>query len=172
MPEKTSLVELRVLAHPLRLRILSLLTGAAMSAAEAARELRETQANVSYHLRRLHEAGLLDVVEEVRIHGGLAKRYRHIPRDTPRWDHDDHEGEQLFASALAGELRRRTTHRLPTGRSAVTDAEVWLDPADWERAVQLANDLGDLLHSAALPPRADDARRVSATIALFEMERS
>ncbi|WP_268815939.1 helix-turn-helix domain-containing protein [Amycolatopsis alkalitolerans] len=39
-----------MLAHPLRLRLLSLLTGASLSAAEAARELGETQANVSYHL--------------------------------------------------------------------------------------------------------------------------
>ncbi|MGC7099437.1 ArsR/SmtB family transcription factor [Amycolatopsis lurida] len=171
MPEKTSLVELRVLAHPLRLRILSLLTGAAMSAAEAARELQVTQANVSYHLRRLHEAGLLEVAEEVRIHGGLAKRYRHVPGNAPRWNHEDHEGEQLFAETLAGELRRRTEDRLPSGRSAVTDAEVWLSPADWERAVELANELGALLHSEACPPGTPETRRVSATIALFEMVR-
>jgi predicted transcriptional regulator len=52
--------------------ILSLLTGIAMSAAEAARELGETQAIVSSHFRRLHDAGLLDVAEEVEIRGGKA----------------------------------------------------------------------------------------------------
>ncbi|AXB44969.1 ArsR/SmtB family transcription factor [Amycolatopsis albispora] len=172
MPEKAPLLELRVLAHPLRLRILSLLTGTAMSAAEAARELNETQANVSYHLRRLHEAGLLEVAEEVRIHGGLAKRYRHVPGRGPAWDHGDREGEQLFAEALAGELRRRTEHRLPSGRSAITDAEVWLSPDDWARAVRLAHELGELLHDAARPPRTPETQRVSATIALFEMTAS
>lgn len=49
--------ELRALAHPLRLRILSLLTGQAMSAAEVARALGCTQANASYHLRLLASVG-------------------------------------------------------------------------------------------------------------------
>ncbi|MGA6168040.1 ArsR/SmtB family transcription factor [Amycolatopsis magusensis] len=172
MSEKAELVGLRVLAHPLRLRILSLLTGTAMSAAEAARELGETQANVSYHLRRLHEAGLLVIAEEVRIQGGLAKRYRHVPGGSPPWDHDDPEAEQLFAATLADELRRRTGSRVPSGRSAITDAEVWLAPADWDRAVEAAHQLGEILHAAARPPRSPGTRRVSATVALFEMSRS
>ena len=56
-------VPLRAFSHPLRLRLLSLLTGTAMSAAEVSRELGTTQANASYHLRRLEAAGLLRVVE-------------------------------------------------------------------------------------------------------------
>lgn len=42
-------IALRALAHPLRLRLLSLLTGAAMSAAQVAREVGGTHANASYH---------------------------------------------------------------------------------------------------------------------------
>ena len=42
---------LRALAHPVRLRILSLLTGADLTAADVARELGITHANASYHLR-------------------------------------------------------------------------------------------------------------------------
>ena len=45
------LSSLRSVAHPLRLRMLSLLTGTAMSAAEVARELEITHANASYHGR-------------------------------------------------------------------------------------------------------------------------
>lgn len=74
---------LRVLAHPLRLRLLSLLTGTARSASEAARELGDSQANISYHLRRLEAAGLVVVAEEVMIRGGRSKRYRH-EADQPR----------------------------------------------------------------------------------------
>ena len=44
---------LRAVAHPVRLRILSLLTGTELSAAEVARELDLTHANASYHLRVL-----------------------------------------------------------------------------------------------------------------------
>jgi DNA-binding transcriptional ArsR family regulator len=170
VPETPALDSLRVLAHPLRLRILSLLTGAAMSAAEAARELGETQANVSYHLRRLHEAGLLDVAEEVQIRGGKAKRYRHDPDSGSHFTHARPEEERLLAAALAGELRRRTEHRLPDRRAALTDAELWVDEATWQQAVEQARELGKVLHQAARPPHSADAIRVSATISLFAMK--
>ncbi|HEX6873862.1 MAG TPA: helix-turn-helix domain-containing protein, partial [Micromonosporaceae bacterium] len=70
--------KLRALAHPIRLRILSLLTGAAMTAAEIARELDLTHANASYHVRQLAEVGQIEVVAEERIRGGVAKRYRYV----------------------------------------------------------------------------------------------
>ena len=58
-PDETS--SLRAMAHPLRLRMLSLLTGAELSAAEVARELGITHANASYHLRVLLDACELEV---------------------------------------------------------------------------------------------------------------
>ena len=48
---------LRSVAHPVRLRILSLVTAEAMSAADVARALDLTHANALYHLRVLHDAG-------------------------------------------------------------------------------------------------------------------
>ena len=48
---------LRAIAHPVRLRMLSVLTGTAMSAADLARTLDLSHANASYHLRRLADAG-------------------------------------------------------------------------------------------------------------------
>ncbi|MFG1817797.1 ArsR/SmtB family transcription factor [Kribbella sp. NPDC049174] len=69
--------DLRAVAHPVRLRILSLLTGSAMSAAEVARELGLTHANASYHLRLLLESGTIVEAGEERIRGGVAKRYRY-----------------------------------------------------------------------------------------------
>ncbi len=63
----------RATAHPLRLQILSLLTGTELSAAEIARELDTTQANASYHLRVLAGAGLLEPAGEEQIRGGVAK---------------------------------------------------------------------------------------------------
>ncbi len=68
---------LRAAAHPVRLRMLSLLTGTAMSAAEVARELDLTHANASYHLRQLLDADELVVDSEEKIRGGVAKRYRY-----------------------------------------------------------------------------------------------
>ncbi|SKC37022.1 ArsR/SmtB family transcription factor [Okibacterium fritillariae] len=93
----SSLDELRATAHPIRLRLLSLLTGAAMSAAEAGRELGYSQATASYHLRVLERAGLVRVVETVRLRGGEAKRYRH-ESSAERFRFDD---AQASASASA-----------------------------------------------------------------------
>ncbi|MER7861975.1 helix-turn-helix domain-containing protein [Amycolatopsis japonica] len=171
MPESPSLDGLRVLAHPVRLRILSLLTGVAMSAAEAARELGETQANISYHLRRLHEAGLLDVAEEVRIRGGLAKRYRHDPESGMRFTSKNPDEEQLLIAAMVEELKRRSEFRLPDERGSISDAEMWVDRETWEKALEHARELSDLLHSAAKPPRTRGTIPVSATVAMFEMRR-
>ncbi|MEC3978638.1 ArsR/SmtB family transcription factor [Amycolatopsis sp. H20-H5] len=169
MPESPPLDSLRVLAHPLRLRILSLLTGAAMSAAEAARELGETQANISYHLRRLHDAGLVDIAEELQIRGGRAKRYRHDPDSGGGFTSRDLGEEQLLVTALTEELKRRTEFRAADRPGSTTDAEVWIDEASWSRALGLARELSHLLHNAAEPPRTPGAVHVSATVSLFEL---
>jgi len=75
--ERSDVRRLRATAHPIRLEMLSLLTGAELSAAEVARELGITHANASYHLRTLLDAGELVIASEEKIRGGVAKRYRH-----------------------------------------------------------------------------------------------
>ena len=170
MTSTNPLGELRVLAHPLRLRILSLLTGAAMSAAEASRELGESQANVSYHLRRLHDAGLLEVAEEVRIRGGVAKRYRHDPDSGSAVHSRSTDDDLILASALATELQRRTEYRIRGVAGSMTDAELWVDRHAWDEALQLAHRLSKVLHDAAKPPRTRGTKRVSATVSMFQMD--
>ncbi|MFJ9780601.1 helix-turn-helix domain-containing protein [Amycolatopsis sp. NPDC101161] len=160
---------LRVLAHPMRMRILSLLTGTALSAAEAARELGDTQANISYHMRRLHDAGLLDVAEEVTIRGGRAKRYRHDPASGRRLTTRSPAEQQLLTKAVASELLRRAESRAPDRRASLTDAELWVDPAVWARLLKRASELSQELHAAAQPPRTPGTVRVSASVALFEL---
>jgi DNA-binding transcriptional ArsR family regulator len=160
---------LRVLAHPLRMRILSLLTGTAMSAAEVARELGETQANISYHLRRLHEADLVEVAEEVQIRGGRAKRYRHHPDSGRRLTRRNPGEEQLLTKAIVGELLRRASQRAADRPASLTDAELWVDPESWARVVKQASALSQELHDAAQPPRTPGTVRVSASVALFEL---
>lgn len=163
--------ELRATAHPLRLRLLSLLTGAALSAAEAGRELGVSQASASYHLRVLERAGLVRVVEVVRLRGGDAKRYRH-ESSSRRYDPDAHPGERSrdgeaeYVEAIVDELRRRTALRVD-GPAISTDAELWVDPAVWRRVVQHIGEASALLHAAARPPRTPGTRPVSMTAALF-----
>ncbi|GAA1761424.1 helix-turn-helix domain-containing protein [Streptomonospora arabica] len=174
--DSPDLAGLRLLAHPLRLRLLSLLTAQAMSAAEAARELGESQANVSYHLRRLHGGGLLEVAEEVRVSGGRARRYRHDPASGPSAlaagpaatgvDH------RAVAAALAAELQRRAARRRADDRGHITDAEVWVDPGEWHRIVEAVSGAADRLHAAARPPHTPGTVPTSTTLAMFTLDDS
>jgi DNA-binding transcriptional ArsR family regulator len=167
--------ELRATAHPLRLRLLSLLTGAAMSAADAGRELGISQASASYHLRVLERAGLIRVVEVVRLRGGDARRYRH-ESSSRRYDPETHlgerapAGEEEYVAALVDELRRRARARTD-GPALTTDAELWVDPQIWGRIVQHVGEASALLHAAAQPPRTPGTRPVSMTAALFPIRR-
>jgi DNA-binding transcriptional ArsR family regulator len=158
---------LRALAHPIRLRFLSLLTGTELSAAEIARELDISHANASYHLRQLAAAGEVVVAGEERIRGGVAKRYRH-PWDAAPRRSADAEDRSVFVHALATELERRFRVRGP-GRANLTDAELWVSQQVWDEVLGLVEQASTLLHAQALPPRADGAVHVNMTAALFEM---
>ncbi len=161
---------MRATAHPLRLRMLSLMTGAAMSAAELARELDITHANASYHLRVLADSGLVVEAGEERIRGGVAKRYRHP------WDERDmvgptptkEEAEQ-HVHTMAQELVRRFTHRRQGTSSRLTDAEMWVTPEVWDEVVRLVHEASQLIHREAKPPRSEGTIHVNMTSAVFEI---
>jgi DNA-binding transcriptional ArsR family regulator len=167
--------DLRALAHPIRLRILSLLTATSMTAAEVARELNLTHANASYHLRQLHATGMLDIVGEERIRGGIGKRYRYdAARDLDRpADTSDYSvpapDVRLVLAALATELRRRSALVRPGPGNYLADAEFWVDPVLWQEIRDAIADAADRLHRSAQPPRSPGAIRVSATVALFRI---
>jgi DNA-binding transcriptional ArsR family regulator len=162
----TEIARLRSLAHPLRLRMLSLLTGSAMSAAEVARALDITHANASYHLRLLADAGLIVVEGEEQIRGGLAKRYRH-PVDRPR-PSDDELAAQV--ESMGPELVRRFGHRRPEPPEVYCDAELWVSPEVWSEAVELVKRASLLVHEHAQRPRARGTVKTNLTVAAFRME--
>lgn len=177
MDENERLTRLRALAHPARLQILSLLTGTAMSAAEVARELGTTQANASYHLRRLAAVGEVELVEEVTIRGGHARRYRCPPvaaeprKALPGQDQRVGASEERgFYAALAQELQRRALGRRRDGRAINIDAELWVSPQVWDDAVARVTEVARDLHEQAVAPRTPAAVRTSMTLALFVMD--
>ncbi|MBT1677664.1 ArsR/SmtB family transcription factor [Curtobacterium aurantiacum] len=180
----SSLQSLRATAHPIRLRLLSLVTSTAMSAAEAARELGLSQATASYHLRVLERAGLVTVVEVVRLRGGEAKRYRHESSAQP-FDPDGRSGgggddggaddvsvedQLVYIEAQVDELRRRVQQRT-TGPGVSTDAELWVSPETWRRVVHHVGQTSALLHAAAQRPRTPGTVPVSMTVSMFPMRR-
>jgi DNA-binding transcriptional ArsR family regulator len=171
--QTAELAGLRALAHPLRLRMLSLLTGTAMSAAEIARELDITHANASYHLRQLLAAGQVFVAEEVEIRGGRARRYRyderqgHVRLERTPWDS---ETRRATYADLAEELRRRAALAAgPPTRQSLTDAELWVDAGTWASLCDRVTELMCELHQAAVARGTTGAIRTSTTAALFVM---
>lgn len=161
---------LRSVAHPVRLDMLSLLTGASLSAAEVARELGITHANASYHLRRLLDAGLLVVDGEEKVNGGTAKRYRHLwDRPEPATPLPEHV--RLAEMRTLGEaIPRRYPRRLRGEPGHSSDLDAWVDPEVWDQALALLRQASTLLHASARPPRTPGTVRVSATTAAFRLK--
>lgn len=162
---------LRVLAHPLRLRMLSLLTGAALSAMELSRELGISQALASYHLRQLHGAGVVELAEVRPRRGGRERRfvYRPAAPGTPGRTPPLADGLALFAEAVGAELRRRSSEAGAGADRLGVDAELWVDPAGWAEAVQAMRAASIALHRQARPPRTAGTIRVSVSAVLFPM---
>lgn len=169
--QAAEITTMRAFAHPLRLRMLSLLTGTAMSAAEIARELGITHANASYHLRQLLAAGQVEVAEEVGIRGGRARRYRYDVRRAHELDEQvpwNRATRRAAYAVLAEELRRRAAYAAgPPARQSLTDAELWVDAGTWAELCDRLTELMADLHRAAVAPRTSGAVRTSTTAAMF-----
>ena len=166
--DKAALTALRSTAHPVRLRILSLLTAEAMSAAEVARALDLTHANASYHLRVLHEAGEVVVEGQEKIRGGVAKRYRYDAAGHVRDRQRAPEERLADARATAAEIERRLLGSAPGG-SSYSDLETWVPVEVWHRALDLLHEASTLLHAEARPAGSPDTVHVSATSHAFTM---
>jgi DNA-binding transcriptional ArsR family regulator len=163
------LSQLRVLAHPLRLRMVSLLAGAPFSAAGLARELGISQPAASYHLRQLHGAGVISLREIRRNRGGRERLYAYAPPPAGDAQGTDRAAFRLFAEAVAAEIRRRAAQALPGGPRLGVDAELWVEPADWREAVDSIRTASLRLHEQARSPRTTGTIRTSMSAALFPM---
>jgi DNA-binding transcriptional ArsR family regulator len=150
-----------------RLRILSLLTGAAMSSAELARELDMNHAAVSFHVRKLVDAGYLELAETRSVRGGKERRYRHRPAGAPEWQQED---SRLAVRAVSEEVVRRATETPSEAWRLFGDAELWVDAAVWEDvAARIVGAISDL-HAAAKPTHTPETVHVSATAMLFTID--
>ena len=70
----------KALAHPLRIRMLSVLNERVTSPSELAGELDEPIGNVSYHMRTLADLGVVDLVRTEPRRGAVEHYYRAIER--------------------------------------------------------------------------------------------
>jgi DNA-binding transcriptional ArsR family regulator len=93
----------RALAHPLRLRILAMLGERATSPARLAARLGVRVNVVAYHVKRLRELGLAELVEVRRGRGGLEHFYAVPSRPAftdDAWAQLDHDARRRILAAV------------------------------------------------------------------------
>ena len=142
----------RALGHPLRIRILAILEERTASAVELARILDADIGVVAYHVRKLNQLGLIELVKETRVRGAIQRHYR--AHERPRVSDDAWEQappvakqaavdaalQQIYdygrASNAAGGFDRRNAH--------ITRTALRLDAEDFARhdVVGLAQERG------------------------------
>lgn len=157
---------LRALAHPLRLRMLTLMWPGPMSAAELARELDVSHALASRHLRTLAAVGLVELTEERTRRGGRERRYRTV-HGSPLSDR--HDGARMLAAALSHTLQERAARRNPDGRGVTVDAELWVAPEAWDTATRRLAEIAADLHDAARPPHTPGTVPVGVSLMAFPL---
>jgi DNA-binding transcriptional ArsR family regulator len=124
---------MRALAHPMRIRLLEVLSDAGeLTATEAGERLGESPASCSFHLRQLAKYGFVE--EAPHAGGGRRRPWRRKGVGTTFSDvHDDPETREA-AIALSRVLRDRHL------ASAQRGLEVSLAlPAEWRRAVGMSD---------------------------------
>lgn len=97
----------KALAHPLRLRILSVLERRTASPKEIADELDYPLTHVSYHVRQLAEFGLIKLVRTTQVRGAIEHHYRleaHPKISDEAWRQAPEIAKQTLVSAVLGQV--------------------------------------------------------------------
>ena len=174
----------KALSHPLRVRILALLQERTASPRELAEWLDATLGTVSYHVRTLHDFGLIELVKTTQVRGAIAHHYK--ARVRPRVDDEAWASaapivkqaavgaalqtvdDYARASAAAGGFDRAEAH--------LTRTNLRLDAKGWQQAARacekLLAELNRIEESTgkrlAKDPHADGAADAAVVVMLFD----
>jgi DNA-binding transcriptional ArsR family regulator len=177
----------KALAHPLRIRILALLADRSASPVQLSAQLDATLGTVAYHVRTLHNLGLVELVDTRQRRGATEHYYR--AREHPRFPDDawaglapvakqrmlsamlQQIGQYVTASAAAGGFDRAEAHM--TRRSMQLDARGFEQLAATTRkwlgeAEKIGVDAAKRLERTATADRVDEAVDVGLVLMLFE----
>jgi DNA-binding transcriptional ArsR family regulator len=108
----------KALAHPLRIRILAMLADRSASPVQLSAELDATLGTVAYHVRTLHNLGLVELVDTRQRRGATEHYYR--AREHPRFPDDAWAGlapvaKQRMLSAMLQEIGQYVTSSAAAG---------------------------------------------------------
>jgi DNA-binding transcriptional ArsR family regulator len=174
----------KALSHPLRVRILALLQERTASPRELAEWLDATLGTVSYHVRTLHDFGLIELVRTSQVRGAIAHHYK--AKAPPRVSDENWASaapivkqaavgaalqtvdDYARASAAAGGFDRGEAHLSRT--SLKLDAKGWAAAA--KACDKLLTDLARVEEAAskrlAKDPSAETVSDAALVLLLFE----
>jgi DNA-binding transcriptional ArsR family regulator len=174
-----------VVSHPLRMQALSVLTERHASPKELAAELGDPLANVSYHVRELEDAGLIELVEEKTRRGAVEHFYRAITRplfDDAEWGRLSAEKRARISVWIVQLLFADLSRALGAGsfvarpNNHLSRVPLTVDEEGWEELVEIqARALRDVLEVEAASAKrltaADREEGIPAIAAMtfFEM---
>ena len=168
------------LRHPLRARIFALLERETLSAIELSRTLRAPLGVVAYHVRKLHELELIELVRETRVRGAVQRHFRAregavVPM--AGWSERPVAKPSVVAAALEEivELARASNARggFDARGASITREKLRLDREGWERvAERLRVLLGEVetIEEEAAARRAEGAPEAPDQVALVIMQ--
>jgi DNA-binding transcriptional ArsR family regulator len=144
----------RALSHPLRVRILAILEERTASAVELSRMLRADIGVVAYHVRKLHQLGLIELERETRVRGAIQRHYRAYERPSvsnEAWGEAPPVAKQAAVDASLQQIHDYGRASNATGGFDRADAHLTrtalkIDRKGWER---ISASLLDVLRTVA-----------------------
>ena len=131
----------KALAHPLRIRILAMLGEREASPVQLAQKLDATLGTVAYHVRTLHDLGLIELTATRQRRGATEHVYQAL--ETPRFSDDAWEGlapvaKQRLLTAMLRQIGEYVNGSAAVGGFDRTDANVSrlalrLDERGWKQ---------------------------------------
>jgi len=175
----------KALRHPLRVRILAALDERTATPRELAQWLGATLGTVSYHVRALHAAELIELVDTTQVRGAIAHHYRARERPRPTtedWASAAPVAKQAEVGAALQTVDDYARAAAATGGFDRPEAQlvrtaVRLDAKGWKQAAKACQKLiGELekIEEAAAKRRGDEAGdlpQAALAVLLFEASR-
>jgi predicted transcriptional regulator len=139
----------RAMSHPLRVRILAILSERTASPVELAEWLDASLGVVAYHVRTLHRVGLIDLVKETRVRGAVEHHYK--AKDRPRVSEEAWESASPIAKQASVGSTLQTINDyagaaaaaggFDRGEAHLERTTVKLDARGWKELSQAFSDL-------------------------------
>ena len=169
---------LKALGHPLRMRILALLSEEASSPARLAERLGEPLGNVAYHVRTLSGLGLLELVETRPVRGTTEHFYRTAgnPVFTDKaWGSLNPVGKQQVISSFLREVGEQVNGSAAAGGFDRADAHfsrlaLDLDEEGWGELAEASKRWVEEAEAIAARAGERDAERFAAGLVLLLFE--